>query len=98
MGVSLLAFFLVKASDAHHMSREPIFFVSGQEIPMCGYPPQPQIPYPMDPKAGPAPFHPGYAPVAGYPPTFPAAQYPLYPPGPPYYNPSGKTSLGSSSK
>ncbi|XP_063000445.1 protein shisa-4 [Elgaria multicarinata webbii] len=60
----------------------------GQEIPLSGYPAHPPGPYPMDPKAGPAPFHPGYTPVVPYPPTVPAAQYPLYPSGPPYYNPT----------
>ncbi|XP_061487773.1 protein shisa-4 isoform X1 [Rhineura floridana] len=67
----------------------------GQEIPLSSYPAQPPGPYPMDSKAGPAgpaPFHPGYTPVVSYP-TVPAAQYPLYPPGPPYYNPTGINSI-----
>ncbi|NWX43098.1 SHSA4 protein, partial [Steatornis caripensis] len=45
-------------------------------------------PFPMDPKAGPAPPQPGFAPMAMYPPAGPAAQYPLYPSGPPIYNPT----------
>lgn len=73
-----------------HMLTEPVFFVPDPGIPLSGYLSQPLAPYPMDPKAGPAPFQPGYAPVAAYPPVLPAGQYPQYPPGPPYYNPTGK--------
>lgn len=47
-------------------------------------------PFPMDPKAGPAPPQPGFTPMAMYPPSAPAAQYPLYPSGPPVYNPTGE--------
>lgn len=66
--------------------------ISDHEIPLSGYPAQAPGPYPMDPKAGPAQFQP-YVPVAPYPPEGPAAQYPLYPPGPPYYHPTGKEAV-----
>ncbi|KAK2521791.1 Shisa4 [Columba livia] len=63
--------------------------LQGPEIPLSSYPPAaPMAPFPMDPKAGPAPPQPGFTPMAMYPPSAPAAQYPLYPSGPPVYNPT----------